>query len=91
MTTKEPYIAYIDAFFNRWIKYYDLFSASIFNVYNTGYNILSPQRTDTILDICTGTGEMAIRFSKSGAKVTAIDITEVMLERAKHKANKQNL
>lgn len=91
MNKKEPYIQYIDDFFNRWIKYYDLFSATIFNVYDAGVDTLDPQAGEKILDICTGTGEMAIRFAKKGAKVTAIDITEVMLNKGKEKAKKLSL
>ena len=91
MSEKEPYIQYIDDFFNRWIKYYDLFSASIFNVYDAGLIALAPRKNEAILDICTGTGEMAIRLAKKGAKVTAIDITEVMLKKGIEKANKLSL
>lgn len=89
MNEKEAYLKYLDTFFTKWINYYDLFSASIFNVYvyNATINEISPTPNERILDICTGTGEIAIRLAKKGALVTAIDITEVMLDKAKTKSN----
>lgn len=91
MSDKEAYLNYLDTFFTKWIKYYDLFSASIFNVYNACVKELDLKSSDQLLDICTGTGEISIRAANSGAKITAIDITEVMINQAKLKAEKQKL
>jgi demethylmenaquinone methyltransferase/2-methoxy-6-polyprenyl-1,4-benzoquinol methylase len=38
-----------------------------------------------VLDVCTGTGEIARRCARQGAYVTAIDVTPAMLERARRK------
>lgn len=88
---KDNYIEYTRNFFNKWLPLYDLFAASIFNVYNATVEKVAPKKDLKILDICTGTGEIAIRLAKKGAQVTAIDITEAMLNQAKRKATKLGL
>jgi ubiquinone/menaquinone biosynthesis C-methylase UbiE len=40
----------------------------------------------SLLDLCTGTGEIALRCARRGARVTAVDLTPSMLTRAKRKA-----
>jgi demethylmenaquinone methyltransferase/2-methoxy-6-polyprenyl-1,4-benzoquinol methylase len=41
-----------------------------------------------VLDVATGTGEQAIAFARHGCRVTAVDLTESMLEQArKHHRN----
>jgi ubiquinone/menaquinone biosynthesis C-methylase UbiE len=39
----------------------------------------------TILDICTGTGEIALRCARQGAAVHAVDVTPDMIGRARSK------
>ncbi len=41
---------------------------------------------DRVLDCATGTGDLAIRFSKAGASVVGIDFTPEMIELARGKA-----
>jgi SAM-dependent methyltransferase len=41
---------------------------------------------DHVLDLATGTGEVAVRAAKLGAKVTAIDIASPMIEKARRRA-----
>jgi ubiquinone/menaquinone biosynthesis C-methylase UbiE len=41
---------------------------------------------DKILDLCTGTGEMALVFALQGAKIVGIDIARGMLKRALNKS-----
>jgi ubiquinone/menaquinone biosynthesis C-methylase UbiE len=49
--------------------------------------ILSGWRSgERILDLCTGTGEMALVFASQGAKVVGTDIARGMLKRAVHKS-----
>jgi SAM-dependent methyltransferase len=47
---------------------------------------LQPQPGERFLDIATGTGEVAVRAAAAGATVTAIDIAEPMLEKARRRA-----
>jgi ubiquinone/menaquinone biosynthesis C-methylase UbiE len=44
-----------------------------------------------ILDVGTGTGFLALLFAEMGHEVTAIDLSDGMLERAKHNAQKMRL
>lgn len=47
---------------------------------------------DKILDVCTGTGDIAIEFARRGAHdVTGIDLSAGMLARAQQKIEKLNL
>jgi len=41
---------------------------------------------DRVLDLATGTGEVAVRAAKRGAAVTGLDITEPMLVKARRRA-----
>lgn len=81
----EPYVRYIRAFFERWARYYDLFAASIFWVYRATVLRIAPRPGMSVLDVCTGTGEIARRCAAAGARVTAIDISPAMLARARRK------
>jgi SAM-dependent methyltransferase len=47
---------------------------------------LAPAAGDELLDIATGTGEVAIRAARSGASVSALDSSEPLLERARQHA-----
>jgi SAM-dependent methyltransferase len=44
------------------------------------------QSGERILDVATGTGEVAVRAAKLGAQVTAIDIAAPMIEKARRRA-----
>jgi SAM-dependent methyltransferase len=46
---------------------------------------------DRVLDLATGTGEVAVRAARTGATVTAIDIAEPMLEKARRRAEAEGL
>jgi demethylmenaquinone methyltransferase / 2-methoxy-6-polyprenyl-1,4-benzoquinol methylase len=41
---------------------------------------------DVVLDACCGTGDLAIAASRAGGRVTGLDFSEPMLERARRKA-----
>src|SRR6266508_2476807 len=41
---------------------------------------------DRVLDACCGTGDLAIAARKAGGKVTGLDFSEKMLERARRKS-----
>ena len=44
------------------------------------------QPGDAVLDACCGTGDLAIACARIGGKVTGLDFSEAMLERARRKA-----
>ena len=41
---------------------------------------------DAVLDACCGTGDLAIAGARAGGRVTGVDFSEAMLERARRKA-----
>src|SRR5579885_1480704 len=46
---------------------------------------------DRVLDLATGTGEVALRAAARGARVTGIDVTEPMLAKARDRADAEGL
>lgn len=55
------------------------------------YAYLEPKPGEHILDVGCGTGNFSIELAKLGVKVTGIDISEPMLEKARIKASEENL
>tara|TARA_Y100001970_G_scaffold293953_1_gene445016 strand:- start:2181 stop:2921 length:741 start_codon:yes stop_codon:yes gene_type:complete len=54
-------------------------------------NVIKIKNNMKLLDVATGTGRIPYHLSESGADITAIDLTEEMLERAKLKGGKTNI
>jgi SAM-dependent methyltransferase len=54
-------------------------------------SVLEISSGDRVLDLATGTGEVAVRAARRGATVTAIDIAEPMLEKARRRAEEEGL
>jgi demethylmenaquinone methyltransferase / 2-methoxy-6-polyprenyl-1,4-benzoquinol methylase len=50
----------------------------------TAQSVVAPG--DVVLDACCGTGDLAIAGARVGGRVTGLDFSERMLERARHKA-----
>jgi SAM-dependent methyltransferase len=46
---------------------------------------------DRVLDLASGTGEVAVRAAKTGAKVTAVDIAAPMIEKARRRAEEEGV
>ncbi len=84
----DPYVAYLHRFFARWSPVYDLFAAPIGFAYRAAVRAAGAAPGRTLLDLCTGTGEIAGRAARAGATVTAIDLTPGMLERARRKVGR---
>lgn len=89
--TDAAYVRYTLDFFHRWLPYYDLFARSIFWAYGSLVRCVAPRSGMKILDLCTGTGEVSLRCARSGATVTAVDLSPDMLARARHKAKARRL
>ncbi len=83
---RDAYLEYIDRFFRKWLPVYDLFGATIFPIYRSATTLVGPRPGLKVLDVCTGTGEMALRLARRGADVTGVDVTAPMLDQAKRKA-----
>ena len=82
MTVRDAYLSYITSYFSRWSRVYDFLGLGIFFVYQKAVKIIQPCAEDTLLDICTGTGEIARRCALKNARVTGLDITRAMLQKA---------
>ncbi len=57
--------------------------------FNNIQELLKIKNSDLILEIGTGTGELALKFSANCRKVVAIDISKKMIDFAKMKAERQ--
>ncbi len=90
-STKDPYIAYTHRYFRAWLPVYDLFGLLIVAVYRRAAKVIAAHPGQSVLDICTGTGEMALRCANSGADVTGVDVTPEMLRQAKAKAHRRRM
>jgi ubiquinone/menaquinone biosynthesis C-methylase UbiE len=83
--THDAYAEFTRAFFRGWSGAYDLFALPIGYAYAAAVREARAARGRRILDVCTGTGEIARRLARRGAEVVAIDFTPEMLERATRK------
>ena len=65
---------------------YERFAARLAPVQDQLVNLLRIGSGDRVLDLATGTGEVAVRAAQRGATVTGIDLTEPMLAKARERA-----
>lgn len=84
----DPYVAFTRRFFGRWSPVYDLFAKPIGFAYEAAVRRAGARPRRTVLDLCTGTGEIALRCARRGAQVTAGDMTLSMLLRAVGKSRR---
>ncbi len=85
---KEEFIQKNKVFFEKWAKVYNFIEIAIKGVRKYISNLISNSSSLEILDLCTGTGSLALKFAtKNGHNITGIDLSEAMLIQA-HKRNK---
>jgi len=84
----DPYAAFTRRFFARWSPVYDLFAKPVGFAYRAAVRRAGARPGRSILDLCTGTGEIALRLARRGARVTAVDLAPSMLLRAVGKARR---
>ena len=87
----EAYVRYLRAFFDRWSPLYDAFAKPIAFAYRAAVRAAGAAPGRALLDLCTGTGELALRAAARGATVTAIDFTPSMLVRARAKGRSRGI
>lgn len=68
---------------------YERFAARLAPVQDQLVNLLEIARGDRVLDLATGTGEVALRAARSGGVVTGLDIAEPMLAKARERAREE--
>lgn len=77
---KHDYLRHVLHYYNGFAKYYDL---GEFIRRGTRHKVvaLSGWRPgEKVLDVCTGTGELALAFARRGAEVVGVDIARGVLE-----------
>jgi len=90
---EREYRRYITAFFARWARLYDPFT-SLFRLNRfrrEAVKMSGAKGTDRVLDVCTGTGEMAMSFAERCKDVTGIDISDAMLKIANKKGERKSV
>jgi SAM-dependent methyltransferase len=70
---------------------YERLAARLAPVQDQLVNLLGIARGERVLDLATGTGEVALRAARAGATVTGIDIAEPMLAKAREHAEEERL
>jgi len=82
----EMEIVPTQAGYDRWAEWYDGEDNPLVLLEERHFETLSGDvRGLTVADIGCGTGRHALRWAAAGARVTAIDFSEAMLERARSK------
>jgi len=86
-TGGREYRSYTTASFARWARFYDAFVAlfGVRGMRRAAVEISGVQPGDRVLDVCTGTGDVALEFAKQCDDVTGIDLTAEMLAKARKK------
>ena len=74
--------------FYEWMFPKELFDEAIIQV--DKIQQLTKIDSGNLLDLCCGPGRFSIPFSKSGFKVTAVDLTTFLLDKAKEYSIEQN-
>jgi SAM-dependent methyltransferase len=70
---------------------YERFAARLTPVTDRLVESLRISPGERVLDLAAGTGEVAVRAARAGAQVTAIDLTEAMLEKARRRAAEEGV
>jgi len=83
----QGYRSYITGAFDRWARLYDPFLAlfRLKGVRRQTVEISGVGPKDRVLDVCTGTGDVALEFAKRCDDVTGIDLSAEMLAIAQKK------
>ena len=79
------YRRYVLHYYNRFANLYDLGEFMRHRTRRKAVRLSGWQPGDRILDLCTGTGGLALAFASHGATVVGVDIARAMLKRASSK------
>ena len=78
----RDYLEHVLDFYNRTAHFYDLGEFVRRETRKMAVEMSSLRTGDRVLDLCTGTGDLALAFASQGADVVGIDISRGMLARA---------
>jgi len=79
------YRRYVLHYYNRFANLYDLGEFARHRTRRKALVLSGWQPGELVLDLCTGTGGLALTFASHGAKVIGVDIARGMLKRASAK------
>lgn len=79
------YRRYVLRYYNRFANLYDLGEFMRHRTRRKAVRLSGWQPGDRVLDLCTGTGGLALAFASHGAAVVGVDIARGMLKRASSK------
>lgn len=78
-----------DAIARRYDRINDLQSAGLHRLWKRRVvKLAGVGPGDRVLDVCCGTGDVAMRLARAGAEVTAVDFSEAMLAVARQRARR---
>jgi len=77
-------------YYNRFASLYDLGEFIRKGTRHKAISLSGWQPGEKVLDLCTGTGELALRFASQGASVIGVDIARGMLKVASIKGARLN-
>lgn len=81
----------IEKIYDRWGKFYDIFFKKIFSEgRNVGVELLQLKSDEQLLEVGVGTG-LSLPLYPSSSKITGIDISSKMLEKAEEKVRDLHL
>src|ERR1044071_1532913 len=86
LEVKQDYRWHILHHYNRHAHFYDMMEFIRRGTRRKAMSLSGWRSGEKILDLCTGTGEMALVFAARGAKVVGTDIARGMLKRAVNKS-----
>ncbi len=86
LEVKRDYRWHILQHYNRHAYSYDIMEFIRRGTRQKAMSLSGWRSGERILDLCTGTGEMALVFASQGAKVVGTDIARGMLKRAVNKS-----
>jgi ubiquinone/menaquinone biosynthesis C-methylase UbiE len=86
LEVKRDYRWHILQHYNRHAYFYDMMEFIRRGTRRKAMSLSGWRNGERILDLCTGTGEMALVFASQGAKVVGTDIARGMLKRAVNKS-----
>jgi ubiquinone/menaquinone biosynthesis C-methylase UbiE len=85
---ENKYQRHVLRYYNQYASMYDFGEFIRRGTRFEAFELSGWQDGDTVLDLCTGTGEVAIMFASKGAHVIGTDIARRMLQRASLKGRK---
>lgn len=82
----RAYQHYVLRYYNRFASLYDLGEFVRSGTRSKVIELSGWQKGESVLDVCTGTGVLALAFGAHGARVTGVDLARRMLKRASSKS-----